>query len=159
MGVNTNFGSTLAISSATTTTDTDTQGEFEALSYTAVGSIESIGPFGDTYTDVPFTGLGDSRTQHFKGSVDAGTISMTVGFDAADTGQDAIMTALADVTGVYAFRVQLGDGSSGSPSAPTTQFFLGRVMAAPLNVGATNNIVRRDVQIGIISAIIQADAV
>ena len=159
MGVNTNFGSTLAISTATTTSDTDTQAEFEALAYTTVGSIESLGPFGDQYADVPFNSLSDGRVQHFKGSADAGTFTLTVGFDAADTGQDALMAALADVTGIYAFRVQLGDASSGSPSAPTTQFFLGRVMGAPLNIGAANNITKRDVTIGIISAIIQADAV
>lgn len=159
MAVDTSFGATLAISSATTTTATDTQAEFEVLSYTAVGEVESIGAFGDTYQDVTFTALGDSRTRHFKGTVDAGTFTATVGFDAADSGQDALMTALADQDGIYAFRVQGGDGSTGSPSAPTTLYFLGRVMAAPLNIGGSNNIVRRDVSISIISAIIQVDAV
>lgn len=159
MGVNTNFGSTLAISSTTTTSATDTLAEFQALTYTAVGSIESIGDFGDSYADVPFNGLSDGRVQHFKGSADAGTFTLTVGFDAADTGQDALMSALADVTGIYAFRVQIGDASSGSPSAPTTQFFLGRVMSAPMSIGAANNITKRNVTIGIISAIIQSDAV
>jgi hypothetical protein len=159
MGVNTNFGSKLWISSATTTTATDTQAEFEVLTYTQVGSVESIGAFGDTYQDVTFTPLSASRTEHHKGTVDAGTFTATVGFDAADTGQDALMTALADVNGIYAFQVQLGDGSSGSPSAPTTQYFLGRVMAAPLNIGGANNLPRRDVQISVISAIIQVDAV
>ena len=159
MGVNTNFGSTLAISSTVTTSATDNQAEFEALTYTTVGSIQSIGAFGDSYADVPFNALNDGRVQHLKGSADAGTFTLTLGFDAADTGQDALMTPLADVTGIYAFRVQLGDASSGSPSAPTTQFFLGRVMAAPLNIGAANSIITRDVSIGIISAIIQADAV
>jgi hypothetical protein len=159
MGVNTNFGAKLWISSATTTTATDTQAEFEALSYTQVGKIVSMGQFGDTYQDVPFTPLENARTEHLKGTVDGGTMQLEVGFDASDTGQDALMTALADVNGLYAFQVQLGDGSSGSPSAPTTQYFLGRVMAAPLNIGSANTVPTRSVTISVNTAIIQVDAV
>lgn len=159
MAFNTAFGSTLAISTTTTTSVTDTQGEFEALAYTAVGEIESLGDLGDSYQPVTFVSLADGRTRKLKGTADAGDLTVTVAFDSADAGQDLMRTALADQSGLYAFRVQVADGSSGSPSAPTTQFFLGRVMSGSINVGDANNVVRQTFGIGIDSAIILVDAV
>jgi hypothetical protein len=159
MAFNTAFGSTLAISTTTTTSATDTQAEFEALAYTAIGEIESVGDLGDTFQAVTFTALGDGRVRKLKGTADAGDLTVTVAFDSTDTGQDAMRTALASQSNQYAFRLQVADGSSGSPSAPSTQFFLGRVMSGSINVGDANNVVRQTFTIGIDSPIILVDAV
>jgi hypothetical protein len=66
---------------------------FAADTYVEVKPAETIGDFGDTATDVKFLGVSDSRAQHLKGSKDAGTQSLTFGYDATDPGQVAMKAA------------------------------------------------------------------
>lgn len=134
------------------------QSAYEALSYTEVGEVESVSEFGDQYNAVTFTALGDRRVRKFKGSADAGTISLTIGHDSADTGQGNLDTALASDSD-YAFKVTLDDAGTGSPSSPTTFFFRGKVMSTRTNPGDAENIVRISAEIAINSPIVKVDAV
>lgn len=136
----------------------DTQGEYEALSYTEIGEVENLGDFGDQANDVPFTTLGDRRTRHFKGSFDAGTVELTVGFDGADAGQAAVKAALASDSD-FAFKVTLADDSDGSPAAPTTFYWRGKLMGRRIQVGNAENVVRAALTIGINSALVEVAAV
>lgn len=156
MAVQTSAGAKFYLGPANETADE--QAEFEALSYTLVGEIEDIGEFGDRVNPVNFTALGDSRVRKFKGSRDAGNITMTVGFDPSDAGQSAIETALA-ADGNYAVRISLGDTGTGSPSNPTTFYFLGKVMSYTTNIGSADNVVRSTVEVAIDSAIVRVAAV
>ncbi len=120
---------------------------FAALAYTNISAIQSLGDFGDTYADVPFTPLETRRTLHFKGSVDGGTLALELGFDPVDAGQAAIEAALAS-DNAYSFKVTLQDG--------TIFYFAGRVMAAPLSVGTTDSVVMRNTTIQLTTAVYTA---
>ena len=157
MGIDTAAGSKLFIGPVAAST-VDTTGEFAALSYTAVGEIESLGEFGDQAQAITFTSLGDRRVRKFKGSYDAGILNVTVALDPADAGQAALKTALASDAD-YAIKVMLSDGSAGSPSQPTTFYFRAKVMSRSINVGSADNIVRASIGLGINSEIYEVAAV
>lgn len=63
-----------------------TQAQFEALTWTSVDQVESIGEFGDTFNPVIFQGM-EGRSKHFKGSVDAGDFSLSYAFCDTCSGQ------------------------------------------------------------------------
>lgn len=153
MGVNTAAESTFAIG---TTTQAANQAEFEADSYTDVGEVEDLGEFGDTAEEVTFTSLADRRVRKFKGSFDAGTVTITCGNDSGDAGQDAMIAAFASDDD-YNFRIRLNDAGPGQ-TTPTTLYFRGKVMSKPKNVGNVSNVVRQMFTVGINSAIIEVPA-
>lgn len=159
MAIATNLGASIAICATATTSDTDTLAEFQALVYVNVGKTTTIPQFGDTYQDVTFVPLDTGRTEHYKGTVDGGTTTIECGSDSSDAGQDALRTALGVRNGLYAIRMQAADGSTGSPSAPTTWYFLAKIMSGAVTIGAANQIVVESFMIGINSDIIRADAV
>lgn len=157
MTVRTAAGSKLYIGPVAAST-VDTQGEFEALAYVEVGEIESIGDFGDQAAATSFTALGDRRVRKIKTTFDAGTISLTLGRDPSDSGQAAMIAALAEDDD-YAFKVTLNDASQGSPSSPTTFYFRGQVQSYTTNIGNAENVVKATTNIAINSAIIEVAAV
>lgn len=69
--------------------------DFAADSYLLIAETETISDFGDTATDVPFTGLADARTRHLKGSTDGGVATITAGDEPGDPGQAAVKVAAA----------------------------------------------------------------
>lgn len=134
------------------------QSAYEALSYVEVGEVESISEFGDSFNEVTFTALSDRRVRKFKGSKNAGNITVAIGHDSADTGQTNLDTALGSDSD-YAFKIELDDAGTGSPSSPTTFFFRGKVMSVRTNPGDAENIVRLTAEIAINSDIVKIDAV
>ena len=131
--------------------------DFQNDSFDDVGEIESISEFGDSVNPVTFTALADQRVRKFKGSRDAGNMTLTLGFDSANAGQAALKDAADDDTQTdYNFRVVLNDGSAGGSG--TELYFYGKVMGRPVEVSSVDNIVRATVQIGINSDIYQVDA-
>jgi hypothetical protein len=76
-----------------TGTNTEILTDFAGDTYIVIGETETISDFGDTATDVTFTGLGDARTRHLKGSTDGGTAQITVGDQPTDAGQAAVRLA------------------------------------------------------------------
>lgn len=144
-----------------TTASATTQNEYETDSYTEVGEIEDLGEFGDQYNAVTFTSLTDGRVRKFKGTADAGTLSLTIGMDTGDTGQDALTTALADTdSDDYNFKVVFTDGDTDvSPVVvATTVYFSGKVMSRRYQTGGADSIVRVAVDIGINTGIIEVEA-
>ena len=88
------IGTTLAVSATGPATD-DAAG-YGALTFTEVGSVESIGERGDTHEDITFTDLKTGRTGHVKGAADGGSFTVTCHTeDYANTGQDMVRTAAA----------------------------------------------------------------
>lgn len=158
MSVYTAAGCTLSISNASTTDATDTQAEFEALTYLEVGEIQNIGEFGDQVSKIMFTALSNRRVRKFKGSYDAGALDLTVGFDSTDTGQAQVIAARASDAD-WAFKVTLNDAGTGSPSSPTTFYFLGKVMARTVIPGDVETVVTGRINIELNSAIIEVPAV
>jgi hypothetical protein len=99
-----------AVISIGTTAVHASQANYEADTFTPIGSLESIGEFGDEAAEVTFTGLSDARVQKFKGSRNAGNISVSYGLDDTDGGQIKMINAEDDDSGVYNFKVQYQGG-------------------------------------------------
>lgn len=131
---------------------------YAALTYTEVGEVESIGEFGDQSNSVTFTALGDRRVKKFKGSRDAGTITVVIGHDSSDTGQTDLNAAEA-TDNDYAIKIELDDAGTGSPSNNTTFYFRAKVMGVRTNPGDAENVVRITAEIAINSAIVKVNAV
>lgn len=131
--------------------------DFEADSYTLVGSVEDPGEFGDEVSIVTFTGLDDGRVQKFKGSRDAGDQSVVVGFDAGDAGQQAIRDAADDTSqNDYNIKVELNDAPVGG--TPTIIYYRAKVTSYRLQPGVADNVIRANVTLAINSALYQQDA-
>lgn len=156
MTVRTAAGSKIYIGPANETADSE--GDFSGLPYTLIGEVEDLGTVGDTAGNTTFTSVGDRRVRKLKTTYDAGTMSITVGHDSADAGQDALLAAFTSDSD-YAFKVTLSDGSEGSPSAPTTLYFRAKVMSKPYNIGNVENVVRRTFDLAINSEVIEVAAV
>ena len=130
------------------TTVTATQ--FSALTpYVAVGRVESFGDYGDEQAAVTFNSVGSGRIEKAKGSSDAGTLALTVGYDPADAGQIALEAAQASIQN-FAFKVTYPDKS--------VQYFRGLVMSKRRNIGTADNVIKRTFSIGINSAIVDVAA-
>lgn len=162
MGVNTASGTRVYIGTTgipaniEDLTDSQALTEFEADSYIEVGEVESLGEFGDQSEDVTFASLADSRTRHFKGTRDAGTMGIVVGHDATDEGQLALIDAEASHLD-YNIKVVNNDaltlGGTGS-----VDYFYGKIMSKRKNVGDVNNVVRANYAVGINSRIVTREA-
>lgn len=157
MTVRTAAGAKLYIGPVAAST-VDSQAEFEALAYTEVGEIESIGDFGDQAAATNFTALGDRRVRKIKTTFDAGTLALVLGRDTSDSGQAALIAALAEDDD-YAIKITLNDASQGSPSSPTTFYFRGQIQSYTTNIGSADNVVKSNCNIAINSAIIEVDPV
>jgi hypothetical protein len=139
-------------------TGADTQTEYEADTYIAVGEIEDLGEFGDTFSSVTFTSLEDGRVRKYKGTADAGDLTLTVGLDNGDAGQNAVKTAHKDRSkGDYNIKMTLNDGDPDATPVirPTTFYMRGKVMNNTVAPGAADNVIRRNITIGINSDILE----
>ena len=139
-------------------TGADTETKYKADTYVEVGEIEGLGEFGDTFSSVNFTSLKDGRVRKYKGTADAGDLTLTVGLDNGDAGQNAVKTAHKDRSkGDYNIKITLNDGDpDASPAiSPTTFYMRGKVMNNTVAPGAADNVVRRNITIGINSDILE----
>jgi len=158
MAVNSSLGVTFAIG---TTASATNQGEYESDSYTLVGEVEDVSEFGDTFNAVNFTALSDGRVRKYKGTRDAGNVTLTIGMDVADAGQDALTAALENSDSAdYNFKVAFTDGDTvPSPDVtPTVVYFSGKVMSRRYGTGGADSIVKVSVDIAINSEIIEVEA-
>lgn len=153
--LNTAAGCRLAIGSKSAA---DTEAEYKADTYVDVGEIEDLGEFGDTFSAVNFTALSDGRVRKYKGTADAGNMTVTVGLDNGDVGQKAVAVAHKDRSkGNYNIKVTLNDGDPGATPVvlPTTFYFGVKVMNNTVAPGAADNVVRRNVTLAINTAILE----
>lgn len=82
------IGSTLSIVASTPASEDQTG--YEALSYTEVGKIVSVGELGDESDEITFDLLKTGRRSRVNGVKDLGNIPVVVEHDAADAGQDIV---------------------------------------------------------------------
>ncbi|KRV76382.1 hypothetical protein P3W55_13220 [Pseudomonas citronellolis] len=141
-----------------TKTPAATEAEYKADTYVDVGEIEDLGEFGDTFSNVNFTALSDGRVRKYKGTADAGDMTLTVGLDNGDAGQRAVALAHKDRSkGNYNVKVTLNDGDPNAvpPVLPTTFYFGVKVMNNTVAAGAADNVVRRNITMGINTDILE----
>ncbi|MDN7144156.1 hypothetical protein KC131_26265 [Pseudomonas sp. JQ170] len=139
-------------------TGADTETEYKADTYVDIGEVEDLGEFGDTFSSVTFTSLRDGRVRKYKGTADAGDLTVAVGLDNGDAGQVALKGAHKDRSkGDYNIKITLNDGDPDANPVinPTTFYFRGKVMNNTVAAGSADNVVRRNVTIGINSDILE----
>lgn len=135
-----------------------TQEAFELLAYTEIGHAVDVGEFGISFQQVTSDQLGDRLTRMFKGQKSAGTPTIVYEYDADDEGQQDVAAALESDSD-HAFKITLDDAGPGSPSSPTTFYFRAKVMSNPLAGIQPNNMVRRNLVLGINSVPVEVAAV
>jgi hypothetical protein len=142
-------------------TGADTEADYTKDIYVEVGEIEDLGEFGDTFSSVAFKSLRDGRVRKYKGTADAGDLTLVVGLDNGDPGQRAVKRAHKDrAKGDYNLKITLNDGDPDAAPAvlPTTFYMRGKVMNNTVAPGAADNVVRRNITIGINSDILEIEA-
>lgn len=149
MTIETAAGATLAISAATPATE-DSAG-YGALTFTNVGEIETVPEFGGTSQIITFAALDDVRTRKLKGTFDGGDISVSVGQDPNDAGQNIARTA-AEATNnqVHSFRVELASGR--------IKYFQGLVTGMTDLLNDVNSVVRSNMNVAIIGGVVNVSA-
>lgn len=121
---------------------------YEAITWVEIGEVETLGDFGDSVGVATFTALANRRVRKFKTTYDAGTMSLTVGDDASDVGQQDVELALYD-DGDFPFKVVYNDQITAVTGNGTTLYFQGKVINGARNVGDVENIIRRSYDVGI----------
>ena len=163
MAIQAGAGSKIYIADETTS-QTTTSG-YDGLTWTEIEQTEAIGEYGDSTAVVEFTGLGDARVQKLKGSADAGTLSVVMGFkkDAYGSplgGQGKLLAAADDSSDTnYNFKIELNDAGSGSPQNPSTRYFAGQVGTFVEGVPGADEIVRVQSEVRINTVILRKSAV
>lgn len=156
MAIASSTGAKIYIGPANSTADDHTT--YVALTpYTEVKEVESIGEFGDQASTITFTSLGDARTRKRKGVRDAGDLNVVAANDPLDAGQKLMIAAQATDFS-YAFEVLLADGADANDT-DSTFYFRALVSSARLNVGAANNIIKRNFAVLIDSQVIERPSV
>lgn len=134
----------------------DTASEFVGLTFVEIGTVESLGEFGDEANIVNFASLNDGRQRKSKGVRDAGNLALTCGRDPEDPGQAAMIAAEA-TNNKFAFKVTYPDRLTPT-GTDTIEYFRGLVSSKKGNIGNADNIIRRMFQIAIDSAIVEVPA-
>lgn len=146
-------GATISIGTTTAATDATS---FAADTYKEIGETETIGDFGDTAAEIQFTGLGDNRVQRLKGAFDGGTLQLTCGRDDADQGQAALLAAFASPLD-YNIKIAWNNPATSGGTGGIT-YFRGKVMSRTLvNGTGPNNVMKRQFNIGVNSALVEVD--
>lgn len=149
MPVNTAAGAVFSIGTKTPAADA---AAYALDTYKIVGEVESIGEFGDEVSAATFTALADRRVRKFKGTYDAGDLSLTVAFDSKDVGQVALASALADEGSTdYNFKIAFEDGD--------VFYFSGKVMSRRISAGSADEIVKATINIAIGTKVLEIPAV
>lgn len=144
-------GTTFSISNAAVYSEPVNAAAYAALTWVTVGNVESIGEYGDEAQIITAATLQDTRVFKGKGPRDAGTVSLVCLDRPDDTGQIQLITAEAAIQN-YAFRVVLPNKLT-SGGSNEIDYFIGLVSSKRLNIGTVSNIVRRQFNIAVNSAI------
>lgn len=132
-------GTQIYISTTSQNTEPADLAAYEALSYTEIKEIESLGSFGDTSNEVTFASLSDGRMKRMKGVRDAGTLDLVMGIDYSDTGQAALLAA-EQTDFNYAFKVVFNDAPDGG--TPSERYFIAQVGSASEQVDSSDSILK-----------------
>jgi hypothetical protein len=133
----------------------DTVAKFDALTWTEVGLVETIGEYGDESSPVTFSALSDARTRKAKGAKDAGNLAVTTAHDATDEGQQAL-SAAESVNSNFAFKVILPNRLNPT-GTDEINYFRGLVMSKRKNVGGNDNVVRMTYNVGVNTEIFEVE--
>ena len=133
--------------SATLPAATEDQTAWEAVTgWAVIGEVTTSTGHGDTFAEVTHSPLSSRRIQKLKGTVNAGTETLTLADDIDDAGQVIAKTALASDAD-FSFKEVWQDG--------TVEYFYGKVMSFSGTGGDNDTIRARTMDVGINSAILE----
>lgn len=144
-----NVGMAVAISASTPASE-DASG-YDALSYTSISGITSIGAFGAVAALVESNPLETGIVEKFKGMRNYGTMTLDLDYD-PDASFNAIIESAvegATINDRHSIRVTYPDNK--------IRYFGVKVFSAPENPGGTNSMVTRSVQLEVETAIVRKD--
>lgn len=112
MATNAFTSSAITLSVSATLPATQDVAGYEALTFTAVGEVTSIGDYGKTYDEITHQVLGDRKTYKFKGFYNEGTTSIALARLEADAGHLILKDFLdgANTDADAAVKVDFGNG-------------------------------------------------
>lgn len=148
MAVTTAAGTSISIG----TTATNPSGDI----FTLIGEVTSIGEFGKEFQEITHQPLDTRETQKFKGSFNAGNVTLSLGGDLEDAGQEALAEAL-DSDDLYNFRIEYPDKATPSGHG-SYRIFKARVMSYKEGVSGTNDIIKATTTLGIQGSITRVPA-
>lgn len=124
---------------------------YAALTYVEIGKVETVGEFGDAASMITFTPLSGSRVEKMKGAYDSGDIAVSCAHDPLDAGQLAA-TAASAAKFSYAIKITLED-SADANDTDSVFYFHAKVMDAKLVIGGANDVLKRNYQLAITTAL------
>jgi hypothetical protein len=144
------------ISNASVADTVDTSAEFAALTWVAIGLIESIGEYGDESAEITGNVINEGRTRRAKGTRNAGMQVLTCFHDDDDVGQVALRAAQL-TSNRYGFKISPRDRLSGG-GTDSIAYYRGLVMSARKGALSSDALQRITFNVGIDSAIIDVAA-
>ena len=124
------------ISDAATTQDAD-EAAVKALTFVDIGKAENIGSVGGGAEEVTFQSINELYATKMKGTRDSGTMELTMGFDATDAGQLALIAA-EKTDGYYGFELEFNDAPTGG--TPSKVHFVALVMSVQNSPDSANSV-------------------
>lgn len=120
---------------------TNDEAGFDALSFTQVGELESIGDITRRKTAINFANLCTGKTTILKGGEEGISVQVSVALDRDDAGQ-TLMTAAYDATEPYSFKITESNGD--------IVYFQAYVMEDSIRYGDINSVVKGGYQLGLL---------
>ena len=145
------IGGVLAISATPFVED-----DFAGMSWINISWVDNMGTFGDKAQDISFIAVDVQRTIKLKGSFDAGNLTLSCGIDYEDEGQSLCLAGL-ETPYDYAFQVLFNDMPSGGTSG-STRYFIAKITSMVEQLEAANNVMKRQIILGIDSNIVAVNA-
>ena len=134
-------GASIGISSSAPATFNEAG--YGALTFTNIGEVTDLGEFGREYNLITHNPIDTRATKKLKGSYNEGQISMTVGLDTADAGQNLAKTASQSDADYY-FKITMQNG--------VMYYFPAKVMSFKRSIGSVDNVVTATIALEITSA-------
>ena len=150
MAVQTSTGVSFSVVAETPATP-DVAG-FEALTFVEVGEVTDVPEYGASASVVEHMPLATGVVEKYKGFINFGSMSVSLGRDVDDAGQALLKAA---VTGAgknveHSFKIGFPDGSS--------EYATGKVFSYTTNPGSANSIVGSTANIEINTEVVEAAA-
>lgn len=151
------FTSNLAtFSISTTSTDPATfdASGYGALTFEQACPMQSFGAFGTSFNPVTFENLCSGLLEKLKGTRDNGDMEVVLGYDDTDGSFDYLTTAVNDTsTANWHFKITFPNKQS-SGGTDAIFYFSGKVMTDIKTLAGANDVVTRNVTVGIETAIV-----
>ena len=159
MAIFTTAGSKISIGAALPPKSADfVAADFTSQTWTEIGSVETLGTFGDSSEETTFDDVGKARRQKLKAVRDAGSLELVCGLDYADAGQIALLAA-EKLPHDFAFRIEFNDKpATGASPKNSIRYFMAKVMSASEALEGAGDVMKLNATLAINSNVVRVAA-